>query len=316
MSRSSADLSRGWHRANLTRNVCGHFRLTDTGHRLCSPAIEYAEAFRPAQQLLTMAAIGGQLLSITVSIDYNQALAALLKVHQQFQKFVRLINVEAIQQARCRGVLIRCKTLALRSHDGVHADHAQKLMARNAAAMTTKRSKPSQCMPVTRRQGSSGYGVGDIAAVDPIIGDVDSEASAASAAPAVPAPIMSVTEADVHAVAAWLLYQLVPFSGRHIAKVAGSHSTGMGSGCPRAALPSQPMLVHPLHCALSFCRCAYLSRYRLARSAASFHSLQQLRAQMLGWRCTPVRVQISICLQDITSQRSADLSRTRKLVVQ
>ncbi len=51
--------------------------------RLCSPALEYAEAFGPAQQLLTMAALGGQLLSITVSIDYSQALAALLRVRQQ-----------------------------------------------------------------------------------------------------------------------------------------------------------------------------------------------------------------------------------------
>ena len=50
--------------------------------RLCSPAAEYAEAFKPAQQLLTMAALGGQLLSITVSIDYGQALAALLRVRQ------------------------------------------------------------------------------------------------------------------------------------------------------------------------------------------------------------------------------------------
>jgi hypothetical protein len=33
-----------------------------------------------ALRLLTMAALGGQLLSITVSIDYPQALAALLKV--------------------------------------------------------------------------------------------------------------------------------------------------------------------------------------------------------------------------------------------
>ena len=52
--------------------------------RLCAPAPEYAEAFRPALRLLTMAALGGQLLSITVSIDYPQALAAMLKVRLSY----------------------------------------------------------------------------------------------------------------------------------------------------------------------------------------------------------------------------------------
>ena len=58
---------------------------TDVAHaerRLCSPAPEYAEAFRPARQLLTMVAVGGQLLSITISIEYSRALAALLRVRQ------------------------------------------------------------------------------------------------------------------------------------------------------------------------------------------------------------------------------------------
>jgi len=80
-------------------------------------------------------------------------------------------------------------------------------------------------------QGSSAYSVGDIAHEDPAVGEVD---SAAQQAPAVPAGLesgASVTEADVHAVAAWLLFQLAPFCGRHMLKVLRPLLAACGVDC-------------------------------------------------------------------------------------
>ena len=76
-------------------------------------------------------------------------------------------------------------------------------------------------MPVFNHvQGNSGYGIGDIADAEPAGGEVDSASAAEPAKPQQPPQETTVTEADVHAAAAWLLYQLAQFCGRHMRKVS------------------------------------------------------------------------------------------------